>query len=505
MDSRVKCGPFEFDRRTQTVRRDGIALPALGNRAAALLEALLRRPGEILTKTELLDAAWSGAAVEEGNLTVQIANLRKALGPAPDGSDWIATVHRVGYRFHVPAVSPGAGIQAEAGAIAVLPFVNIGVDPAHAQFGDGLAEDIITALLKTGGLTVIARNSSFAYRGTDIDLRHVGEELDVRHLVTGSVRTIGTRARIGVQLADARTGAQLWAETYDRELGDIFGVQDDVTARVADGVCTTLGLATAEVVRKGGTRDAQALDLYRRGRAIVEDLQTSAERNAEARALLEQAIARDPEFADALVYLTITHLTDFSNDWGTNQASLDLARASANAAIAASPESGSGHGIRSVVAAFDFDPELQDRESAYALALDPNQVFHRACYLVDTGEPEQAIPLFERAIRINPATTALGMHYLARAYLHAERYQTAAAIFRARIALVPNTDMSRALLCVALGHLGEVEEAQRVWDELMAINPRYSLEQRLRRIRSGDPDADERKREGLRKAGLPAT
>ena len=123
--------------------------------------------------------------------------------------------------------------------------------------------------------------------------------------------------------------------------------------------------------------------------------------------------------------------------------------------------------------------------------------------MVDRGEPERAIPLFERAIRINPATTALGLHYLARAYLHAERYQTAAAIFRARISLVPNTDMSRALLCVALGHLGEVEEAKRVWAELMAINPRYSLEQRLRRIRSGDPQADDRKREGLRKAGLP--
>jgi TolB-like protein len=503
VDARLRCGPFEFDRRTQTVRRDGIALPALGNRAAALLEALLRRPGEILTKTELLDAAWSGVAVEEANLTVQIANLRKALGPASNGSEWITTVHRVGYRFDVPAASSRTSAQKEASAIAVLPFVNIGVDPAYAQFGDGLAEDIITALLKTGDLTVIARNSSFAYRGANIDLSNVGEELDVHHVVTGSVRTVGTRARIGVRLAEPRTGAQLWAETYDRELGDIFSVQDDVTAKVADAVVTALGLAAAPVVSKGGTRNARALDLYRRGRAIIEDLETSAERNAEARAFLEQAIACDPHFADALVYLTITHLTDFSNDWGTNQASLDLARASADAAIAASPETGSGHGIRSVVAAFDFDPDLQDRESACALALDPNQVFHRACYLVDRGEPERAIPLFERAIRINPATTALGLHYLARAYLHAERYQTAAAIFRARISLVPNTDMSRALLCVALGHLGEVEEAKRVWAELMAINPRYSLEQRLRRIRSGDPQADDRKREGLRKAGLP--
>jgi TolB-like protein len=505
METRLTCGPFAFDRRSQTVWRDGVAVPALGHRAALLLEALLGRPGEILTKAELMEAAWGSLAVEEGNLTVQIANLRKALGPASDGHEWIMTVHRVGYRFVAPEVRPTVGpAMAERNSVAVLPFVSLSPEPAHTYFADGLSEDIITALGRLEGLTVIARNSSFAYRGSDIDVRRVGEELDVRHVLTGSVRRAGNRVRISIQLADSQSGGQVWAEAYDHEAGDEFAIQDDVTGRVVDALRRTFGLDRRNLV-SGSTRDAEALELYRRGRAILEDLETSAERNAEARALLEQAIARDPQFAYAHVYLTITHLTDFSNDWGTNQASLDLARASADAAIAASPETGSGHAIRSVVAAFDFDPDLQDRESAYALALDPNQVFHRASYLVDRGEPEKAIPLFERAIRINPATTALGMHYLARAYLHAERYETAAAIFRARIALVPNTDMSRALLCVALGHLGEVEEAQRVWAELMAINPRYSLEQRIRRSWNGDPRSDELKREGFRKAGLPVT
>jgi adenylate cyclase len=229
----------------------------------------------------------------------------------------------------------------------------------------------------------------------------------------------------------------------------------------------------------------------------------TAERNAEARALLEQALAHDPHHASALVNLAITHLGDLYNDWGTNQNSLALARTFADAAIAASPDMSGGHAVRAVVASFDHDPERLDRESALAMTLPPNDVGPRAGFLISSGDPEGAIPLYERAIRVNPRLTPLFMHHLARAYLHAERYETAAAIFRARIALVPSTDMSRALLCVALGHLGEIEEARRVWAELMAINPRYSLEQRLGRTWNGDPRQAERQREGFRKAGLP--
>ena len=501
METRLTCGPFAFDRRTQTVWRGGEALPALGLRAALLLEALLRRPGEILTKSELMDAAWNGLVVEDGNLSVQIAALRKILGSASDGRDWIATVHRVGYRFLVSEERPVAGPAiAETNSIAVLPFVSLSPEPAHTYFADGLAEDIITALGRLEGLTVIARNSSFAYRGSDIDIRRVGEELDVRHVFTGSVRRAGTRIRVGVQLAESQSGGQVWAETYEHETGDEFAIQDDVTTRVVDALRGTFGLRGREVA-SGGTRDPEALELYRRGRAIMEDPQMSAERNAEGRALIEQAVSRDPHFASALTYLTISHITDHSNDWGTNQASLDLARATADAAIAAAPQFAGGHAVRSIVASFDHDPERQDTESLLAMTLSPHDVLPRAGFLVDSGEPEAAIPLYERAIRVNPTMTPLFMHHLARAYLHAGRYETAAAIFRARIALVPNTDMSRALLCVAVGHLGEIEEAQRVWAELMTINPNYSLERRL--SRSWSREAVELKREGLRKAGLP--
>ena len=210
----------------------------LGQKAALLLAALFRRPGEVLTKTELMDAAWSDVAVEESNLTVQIATLRKTLGQTANGTEWIVTVPRVGYRFvSQSSEAPRPDLaQAEKSSIAVLPFVNLSSDPEQAFFADGLAEEIIVALGKLPGLLVISRNSSFAYRGSDVDVRKVGSDLDVRYVLSGSVRRGGNRLRMSAQLADAESGAHVWAETFDRELADVFAIQDEVTRRIVDAL-----------------------------------------------------------------------------------------------------------------------------------------------------------------------------------------------------------------------------------------------------------------------------
>jgi TolB-like protein len=205
-DQRIICEPFAIDVAANLATKNGEPLP-VGHRGIALLAALFKRPGEVITKSELMDAVWGGASVEEGNLTVQIAALRKALGPSATGGDWIVTVPRVGYRFVTAPSSPGR----EQASIAVLPFMNLSSDPEQAFFADGLAEEIIVALGKLPGLVVIARNSSFAYRGSDVDVRKVGSDLDVRYVLSGSVRRGGNRLRMSVQLADADSGAQLWA------------------------------------------------------------------------------------------------------------------------------------------------------------------------------------------------------------------------------------------------------------------------------------------------------
>ena len=234
----LRLGPFEIDPRTRIVLKAGEPLP-LGHRATLLLEALFQRAGEILTKSELMDAAWPDTAVEEGNLTVQIAALRKALGPSPNGGEWIATIPRVGYRLITAAAEPGAHIKparADRHSIAVLPFANLSNDPEQEFFADGLAEEIITTLSKLPGLRVIARNSSFVYKDSEVDVRQVAVELDVRYVLAGSVRRSGNRIRMMVQLAEAETGTHIWAERYDREMTDVFSIQDEVTLHIVDAL-----------------------------------------------------------------------------------------------------------------------------------------------------------------------------------------------------------------------------------------------------------------------------
>src|SRR5688500_13111019 len=313
---RLTFGPFEVDEGAQVVLRGGEPL-AVGQRGVLLLATLLRRPGEVITKTELMDAAWGGAAVEESNLSVQIAGLRKALGPAPNGGEWVVTVPRGGYRFvRVPdAAAAVSEIALERRSIAVLPFENLSADPEQAFFADGLAEEIITMLSKLPDLLVIARNSSFAYRERSVDIRTVAEELDVRFVLAGSVRRGGDRVRVSVQLADARTGGHLWAERYDRELVDVFAIQDEVTRRIVEALQLTLGPAEATRLSEGGTRDLEAQDLVQRARTMMWVPTKNLAVFERVSELLRRALAKDPDYAEAYIILTNAFIHDYLNRW----------------------------------------------------------------------------------------------------------------------------------------------------------------------------------------------
>ena len=223
---RFAFGTFVLDPAAGTLVRNDAPVP-VSYRGFKLLEALVERAGEVVSKQELMDAAWSGRVVEEGNLTVQIAQLRKMLGQPGDGGEWITTVPRLGYRFsaaverlepvgHDPLPLP------DKPSIAVLPFTTVGNDSEQQFFADGLTEDLITDLSRNAGLFVIARNSSFAYKGRTMNARAIARELGVRYLLEGSARRAGGRMRVNVQLVDATSGEQLWAERFDRDVEDIF-------------------------------------------------------------------------------------------------------------------------------------------------------------------------------------------------------------------------------------------------------------------------------------------
>jgi adenylate cyclase len=506
-NQRIVCGPFAIDVAAKLATRDGEPLP-VGHRGVALLAALFGRPGEVLTKTELMDAAWGGVAIEESNLSVQVAALRKVLGPSPDGGEWIVTVPRVGYRLASPTAPSPTPPAKERPSIAVLPFVNLSSDAEQAFFADGLAEEIIIALGKLPGLLVMSRNSSFAYRGSDVDVRKVGSDLDVRYVLSGSVRRGGHRLRMSTQLADAGTGAHVWAETFDRELADLFAIQDEVTRRIVDALRLKLTPAQAATATGGGTNDIEALDLMMRGRALFNGPTQTLAVHKRATDLIRRAIERDPSYVDALGELAIALQVDYLNRWTDDpDGSLWEAQKLGDRMIELAPNHAGGHFAVALTAMVARDFERFRREAAAVIALNPNAgiASDMQGHLCLANEvPLEAIPHFERCMRLDPSLSAtiLYLQLLGRAYFYAGRYETAAALFRERILLMPDTDASRGYLASTLGHLGKIEEARRVWDELMAINPKYSMAERLNRT-AVQPRQIEMVLDGARKAGLP--
>jgi TolB-like protein len=502
---RLRFGPFEVDQGAQVILRDGEPL-AVGQRGAAILEALLGRPGEVLTKAELMDAAWPDVTVEESNLSVQVAALRKALGPSPRGGEWIATIPRIGYRFIDPGAR-GAGQQSDGPSIAVLPLANLSPDPDQAFFADGLAEEIITRLSKLSGLLVIARHSSFAFRGSAVDFREVAEALNVRYVLTGSVRTSGDRVRMSVQLADAETRAQLWAESYDRQLTDVFAIQDDVAKQIVAALEVKLSPAEKGRLAAGKTRDLAALGHFIRGSALIDGTHLNLEVFGNAVEAFEKALDIDPAYGLAYSQLAMCHVLDYGNRWTADpDGSLREARRYADRGLALEPDEAEPHSAVALVAMMENNIEELVRENEATLAINPNHArshTFRGNILIAQGNPQRAIEHMEHAMRVEPSAHQIQIHHLGLAYFYAGKYETAAALFRERILLVPTTDMTRGALASTLGHLGQIEEARRVWADLMAINPNYSLAERLKRGLQLQPRERERAVEGLRLAGLP--
>jgi TolB-like protein/DNA-binding winged helix-turn-helix (wHTH) protein len=322
-------GEFRLDRAGGGLFRrgaDGAFIPvAIGSRAIEILGALVERRGEIVTKEEIMGTGWPRTVVAEGNLFVQIAALRRILDGVQSGQSCIQTVIWRGYRFVAPVrrVEPaplpipssisgnrGGRPDAEDGrvaalpaglptpdkpSIAVLPFANLSGDTEQDYFADGMVEEIITALSRIRWLFVLARNSSFTYKGQAIDVKQVGRELGVRYLLEGSVRRGGNRVRISAQLIEAETGAHLWADRFDGSLEDVFDLQDMVASSVA-GVIEP-ALQAAETARSASRRtsDLSAYDLYLRADAMYWTYHLR-----QALVLLEEAIARDPHYGPAL-------------------------------------------------------------------------------------------------------------------------------------------------------------------------------------------------------------
>ncbi|CAN5329431.1 hypothetical protein BH10PSE6_BH10PSE6_30820 [soil metagenome] len=507
---RFTFGPFLLKLDNGTLLRKGDPV-AVGRRGILLLGALLKRQGEIVTKAELMDAAWPGTAVEESNLSVQIALLRKAIGLASDGEEWIATIPRIGYRFQSVSLVSGNPVDGASpkSSLAVLPFANLSSDPEQEFFADGLTDEIIATLSKIPGLIVIARSSSFAYKGMPTDVRRIAGDLGTRYIADGSVRTSGGRVRVFAQLSDGVTGSHLWAERYDRELDDIFAVQDEVARKIVTEVSAALSpveIALWPGIAAGGSTNIEAYNCFLHGRAMQRGATQNLAVFERTSDLFRRAIVLDPGYPAPYAALGMALAHAYYNRW-TDDPERSLAEAGTltDEAIGRDPADPFSHGVAALIAMYRKDFGRWSSEVDEALSLNPNfapALSLRATLNIYSGSPRAAIHDLERAMRLDPYFTQGYLHHLGVAYIVAGDYETAAAILRERILLVPDTDMSRAYLSAALGCLGYLDEARQIWGELVAINPSFSFADRIAPLPFKNPEDLARIAKGIDRAGV---
>jgi adenylate cyclase len=332
-------------------------------------------------------------------------------------------------------------------SIVVLPFDNMSGDPEQEYFSDGISEDIITDLSKVSALFVIARNSAFAYKGKAFNIPDICRELGVRFALEGSVCKAGNRVRISAQLIDGSRGGHLWAERYDRDLTDIFAVQDDVTRHIVAALKVTLSEAEKSLIVDSGTTNVDAHDFFLKGRELL--FVNKKETFDQSIACFRRAIELDPKYGAPYAGMAMAYIFDFQNHFtDTPEKSLDQADRLVRESITKDEKDPFAHWVAAVVATWKKDYDRWAYEADRALSLNPN--FGLAVNSLGTvrlymGEPVEAIPYIERAIRLDPAQQQY-RHFLGTAYFVAGNYETAAAVFKDRIAMTPNTDLSRVAI-----------------------------------------------------------
>ena len=321
-DVEVDFGPFRLDRERRELRR-GDTPVRLGGRAMSILCELVAAKGQLVTKDALMQRVWAGVIVEDNAIQVHVSALRKALETTGDLPDYVVTVPGRGYRFiGLDSAAPGAGdavrpMLPDRPSIAVLPFDNLSDDPQQEYFADGLVEDIITALSRLKWFFVIARNSSFAYKGQAVDVRRVGRELGVQYVLEGSVRRSGDRVRITGQLVDTLAGSHVWVDRFDGDLEDIFDLQDRITASVAGAIEPSLSQAEIKRTASKPTESLTAYDYFLRALALYHKF--SPDSVAAALPWLERAIAADPGYSSACALAAACRHARITQGWTASE------------------------------------------------------------------------------------------------------------------------------------------------------------------------------------------
>ena len=519
----VKFGDYAIDPDLFELRKNGEPVP-VEPLVFNLLAFLAANHERTVTRDEVFAEIWSGRIVSDAALSSQIKAARKAVGDDGASQHTIRTVHGRGFRFVAPieeATPDGAAISTPSQiapcmpdnvsgkpAVAVLPFANLSGDTSEDYFADGVTEDITTALAKNRWLIVIARNSAFAFRDSNKGTRQIGKELSADYIVTGSIRKAGTRARISVEVVDTATVNSVWSERFDRDIIDIFELQDDITETVAARLEAELGISEQRKAERRPRKNMGAWDLYQLG--VAQFYKFTPESNTEAQNLLHRSIKLDPEFAPAysrLAYAIVLSMVYF--DAPTDQKQLDEALAAAKKAIELDDQDSNGYFSigRVYLARREYDLAIESLEQA--LQLNPCLAV-TYCGLGDAlaygGHLEEAIEQFDTAIKLSPHDPFRWAFFSYRSMAHLFRGEYADASAWARKSIqIPNAQYwAYAHLVAALGHLGDTERVGAAIEQLLDVKPEFTVDFAKERLFYLTQESQiDTYLEGLRKAGLP--
>lgn len=484
---------FELDTSLFELRRAGERVP-LEPQAFDLLLFLARNHERTVTRDEIFEAIWGSRIVSDAALSGQIKAARRALGDDGTSQRIISTVHGRGFRFVLPvrqvepktaeahqkpALNEALSLLARRPSVAVLPFVNQNRDRDEDYFADGISEDVITTLSKYRWLTVVARNPSFAFRDSKDSIRIIGEKLHADYLVTGTVRKAGSRFRITVQVVESTTEHSVWSERFDRDLVDIFELQDEISELVASRIETELGLVEQRKAEKRPHKNLGAWDHYQLG--LAEFYKFTQEGNLKCQDFLREAIKLDSEFASAysrLSYAIVLSMIYF--DAAPGQVLMDEALDMARRAIELDDQDANNYFTigRVHLARREYDVAIQTLQ--YALELNPCLAVSY-CGLGDSfayeGRLDEAIEQFEIAIKLSPHDPFRWAFYSYRSLAHLFRGEFDQAAHWARNAVrIPNAQYwARAHLVAALGHLGDRVQAASAVTDLLQKKPGFSI------------------------------
>jgi len=450
--------------------------------------------GKIMTEKKAKPRRWQKAALIVLAILIVVAAAfviwRLYLHPAPPPKEEVASKEKMA--FPLP----------DKPSIAVLPFVNMSGDPQQDFFADGITEDIITALSRVPQLFVIARNSTFTYKGKPMKVKQVSEELGVRYVLEGSIQRSGQRLRFTAQLVDALNGHHLLSERYDKEMKEVFALQDELTKKVVVAVQVKLTEGEGARMHAKGTTNLEAYLMVLEARELL--LRFNKDDNALARGKCEEAVSIDPEYPRAHAILSTIYVMDMMFGVSPKE-SMEKALKAAQKAVAIDNTNASGHIALEFVYSWQRRHDEAMRESERAVELEPGSAatwfsFGRA--LDYACRHQEAIESFKKSIRMNPFPQTAVFFHLGNAYFNVGKYEEAIAAYKKAIKLSPTNAVAYKGLAVSYAHLGHIEEARSALQEALKLDPKFSLQRYPEMSPWKERTTTERWMDGFRKAGL---